>query len=67
MKVRHLKRRSYRKTGGGPNFGLRCKDYCAGCLLCDSFRFLDENGRFPRYYDEAQAFSDQCVLAESAA
>lgn len=67
MKVRDLRGRFYRKAGGGRNIGLRCKVYCAGCIVCDSFRFLDERGRFPYDFEEAGAFSDECVRADERA
>lgn len=61
MKVRRLRWRFYRKTGGCRQVGHRCKDYCAGCIVCDFYRFLDERGRFPYSFDEAREFSRQCV------
>ena len=52
MKVRTIRRRAYPKRGGGPNFGIRCKDYAAGCLICVGHRFKDRFGRFPYSFDE---------------
>jgi hypothetical protein len=39
--------------------GLRCKAYQAGCIVCDSYRFFDESGRFPYSFEEANAFSQE--------
>ena len=66
MNCRRLRGRFYRKAGGGRMFGHRCKDYCAGCIVCDGYRFLDETGRFPRSFDEAFVFSRQCVMEEES-
>lgn len=49
MNVRKLRWRFYKKKGGGRNIGLRCKDYCSGCIVCESWKFRDEHGRFPSY------------------
>lgn len=49
MKVRQLRLRFYRKTGGPRQIGHRCKDYCPGCIVCESYRFLDQHGRFPSF------------------
>ncbi len=49
MKVRNIRKRFYRKQGGPRGIGLRCKDYAAGCIVCDSYRFYDRFGRFPSY------------------
>lgn len=67
MNARRLRKRFYRKSGGPRAIGLRCKVYCAGCIVCDSYRFLDERGRFPYTFDEAAEFSDACVRAEAEA
>lgn len=64
MKARNLRRRFYRKRGGPyRTVGLRCKDYCAGCIVCDFYRFNDERGRFPRSFEEAYQFSQQAKAA----
>lgn len=47
MKVRQLRWRFYRKTGGPRGWGNRCNDYGPGCILCEMYRFLDNHGRFP--------------------
>ena len=65
MKTRKLRSRFYRKSGGGRHIGRRCKAYMAGCIVCDSYRFLDETGRFPRGFDEAAEFSEQCARQEN--
>ena len=52
MKLRKLRGRAYRKKGGGPNLGNRCKDYAAGCAVCEGWRFKDATGRFPYSFDE---------------
>lgn len=49
MKVRNLRRRVYRKKGGPPNIGLRCKDFEGGCIVCQCYRYFDENGGFPSF------------------
>jgi hypothetical protein len=67
VKVRLLRKRFYRKSGGARQIGRRCKDYCAGCIVCDSYRMLDEIGRFPRSFDEAHLFSELCMRQDEAA
>jgi hypothetical protein len=57
VKVRRLRWRSFRKTGGPIGLGPRCHNYAAGCLSCEMYRHLDEYGRFPTW-DEAQAICD---------
>jgi hypothetical protein len=57
MSVRRLRRRFYRKTGGPRGIGNRCKDYGPGCIVCESYRHLDQHGRFPTF-EEARAISD---------
>ena len=52
MNLRKLRRRVYRKSGGGPNIGNRCKDFEPGCIICQSWKFKDDFGRFPRSFDE---------------
>lgn len=56
MKLRKLRWRFYRKTGGPRGIGLR-HPYEAGCIGCESYRFLDQHGRFPTF-DEVLAISD---------
>lgn len=63
MKVRSLRKRTYRKAGGPRRIGLRCKEYCAGCIVCECYRFLDDFGRFPSF-DEAMRRGEAAVLAE---
>lgn len=69
MKIRHLRRRVYRKKGGGPHIGLRCKVYCEGCIVCDSWRYRDTYGRFPSLV-QAWAWQDcgyqHCLQAPGA-
>lgn len=60
MNIRRLRMRFYRKTGGPRHIGLRCKAYGPGCLVCESYRFLDEHGRFPSS-DEVIAISDEVL------
>lgn len=49
MKVRRLRWRFYRKKGGPPGLGRRCKSYCPDCYVCESYRFFDSTGRFPSF------------------
>lgn len=50
MKVsKRLKRRAYRKTGGPPNIGNRCKSYEQGCIVCEAYLFYDTHQRFPTW------------------
>ena len=60
MKVRRLRWRFYRKTGGPRGVGLRCKDYGPGCMICESYRFFDEHGRFPSF-DEVAPICDEIL------
>ena len=56
MKVRKLKK-------GWTNVGKRCKDFAWGCIICESYKFLDDKGRFPHTFDEvygwAQPYRDE--------
>jgi hypothetical protein len=47
MKVRSLKHRHL-----FTNVGKRCKDFQWGCIICESYKFLDLRGRFPNSFDE---------------
>jgi hypothetical protein len=47
MKVKSLKHRLLVS-----NIGKRCKDFTWHCIVCESYRFLDDNGRFPHSFDE---------------
>ena len=60
MKVRSLRERFYRKTGGPRQIGNRCKDYGPGCIVCESYRFYDERGRFPSF-DEVSPICDEVL------
>lgn len=53
MKLRSLKWRFYRKTGGPRELGHRCKDFCGGCIVCESYRYLDQHGGFPSFEEAA--------------
>jgi hypothetical protein len=57
MKIKKLRWRFYRKTGGPRGLGNRCADYGPGCLVCESYRYLDQHGRFPSF-DVVNAISD---------
>lgn len=41
------------------NFGLRCKDYCAGCIICEAYRHLDQFGGFPESYEALSEFAKE--------
>ena len=58
MKVQRLRRRFYRKTGGPRQIGHRCREYFPGCIVCESYRFLDQHGRFPTF-DEVTPICDE--------
>lgn len=58
MKTRRLRWRFYRKVGGARGVGNRCKAYCPGCIVCESYRFLDQHGRFPTF-DEVSPICDE--------
>lgn len=60
MKLRNLRWRFYRKTGGPRGIGSRCTAYFAGCIVCESYRYLDEHGRFPTW-EQARAISDEIL------
>lgn len=65
MKVRKLhKHPKVPKTGGGPNFGLRCKEYCPGCVVCEGWRFYDQHGRFPYSYEEIRPIQQEVMRQE---
>lgn len=59
MKVRSLRRRFYRKNGYH-YWGYRCKVYCAGCVVCEAWKFLDTHGRFPSFEE-----TDELSIATS--
>jgi hypothetical protein len=56
VKVTKLRWRFYKKKGGPRGLGHRCSEYFAGCIVCDSYRYLDRHGRFPTF-DEVCALS----------
>jgi hypothetical protein len=64
VKVRRLKHR-----GLTSNIGKRCKDFMWGCIVCESYRFLDLHGRFPNSFNEvyewAQPYRDEDDLKEN--
>jgi len=45
--------------------GNRCSAYFAGCIVCESYKHLDEHGRFPTF-DEACAICDEANRLEFA-
>lgn len=47
--VRRLRSRFYKKRGGPRGIGNCCSDYCAGCIVCESYKYLREHGRFPSF------------------
>lgn len=57
MKVRKLRSRFYKKAGGPRGIGNRCSDYGAGCIVCESYKYFDERGRFPTF-DEIRPVCD---------
>ncbi len=48
MKVRE--RKKYLKRTLNP-LGRRCPGYHPGCMICQSYRYFDEHGRFPSFED----------------
>lgn len=38
------------------NIGNRCKEYSAGCAVCEAYRYLDLHGRFPDTVEELWDF-----------
>lgn len=48
-KIRTLRNRFYKKKGGPRGWGNRCSEYCAGCIVCESYKFKDEHGYFPSF------------------
>ena len=65
MKLRDIRKRA--KTtlypiGDGLVFrrdfkAKRCKQYVAGCPICDEWKFYDTHGRFTYSFDELWTFS----------
>ena len=56
MKVRDIRKRAKSKYVSINGFkflresqGKRCRTYVAGCATCDTWRFYDEQGRFPSF------------------
>ncbi len=56
MKVRDIRKRAKSKfiSVNGFKFlresqGKRCRTYVAGCAVCDTWRFYDEQGKFPSF------------------
>ena len=47
MRIRDLKHRLLTS-----NVGKRCKDFTLHCIFCESYRFLDDKGRFPHSFKE---------------
>lgn len=65
MKVRQIRQRA--KTPYILMHGFRflrdcatkpCRTYTAGCVTCDTWRFLREHGRFAYSFDELRDFMD---------
>ena len=65
MKVRLLRWRYYKKTGGPRGWGNRCPDYGPGCHRCEMYRFLADHGRFPTW-DERVAYVDDAHERDEA-
>lgn len=55
MKIRKLRWHYYRKQGGPKGIENRCKEYATGCLICACWKFYDENGRFPTWFEASEA------------
>lgn len=53
MKVR--KRKKYLNRTLNP-LGRRCPGFHPGCMICQSYRYFDEHGRFPSF-DEADCLA----------
>ena len=64
MEVRKLRKRFYKKTGGPKGIGNRCKEYVEGCIVCESYRYFDQHGRFP-LFDEVSQIIDEINKVES--
>jgi hypothetical protein len=47
MKLRKMRRRAHQKRGFA--FGKRCQDYYAGCIICEAWRYYDNNQRWPSF------------------
>lgn len=47
MKLRKMRRRANQKRGFG--YGKRCPDYYAGCMICEAWRYYDNNQRWPGF------------------
>jgi hypothetical protein len=71
MKLRKLRWRFYKKTGGPRGWGNRCPDYGPGCPRCEMYRFHKDHGRFPTeversaYSAEAYRLLDASRLPEA--
>lgn len=47
MKLRKMRRRANQKRGFG--WGKRCSEYFAGCIICEAWRYYDNNQRWPSF------------------
>jgi len=66
MKVRRIRLRAKTKyvsrdgvTFVRDSFVKRCRTYVAGCINCETWRFVDEKGRFAYTFDELNEFINQ--------
>lgn len=64
MKIRSLRWRFYKKKGGGRIYSLRCKEFEKGCIVCQAWKFLDDNKRFPSV-DEALSITTSVTIDET--
>lgn len=63
VSIRKLRIRSKRRPGP---IGNRCKAYCPGCIICESWRLYDRIGRFPYTVEEALELVRQVERDEAA-
>jgi hypothetical protein len=63
MNIRSQRWKFYKKKGGLRNIGHRCSEYAGGCIVCESYKFYDEHGKFPTY-DEVHEQMEAANKAE---
>lgn len=52
-----MKVRKIAKAKSWTNLGKRCKDFQWHCIICESYKFLDQRGRFPNSFEEVWAWA----------
>jgi len=50
--IKRLRRRAYKKSGGGNHTGNKCKTFTWHCIVCESHRYKEIHGGFANSFEE---------------